>query len=352
MAQWGKNDAANNAPIWAAQQLKVAPNTANRDALFGNGTSNGFIAGTTTGVYGISASEMSYAGGTVGQVYAVNVTAPGTGFTAVASVGFSGGGGSSAAASATMRLVSVTVGHGGNNYAPGDLLTVAGGTSTYPGIVQVNTTEVRSLTPTTGFLGTGYANGDVVTISTGTGTAANATVTTGAANTSVASLTVANGGNYTVNPTSTNVATTNTTGSGSGLRVDVTMKIFTIGIANTGRYSALPTLTNNIVTGGSGVSANINLVMGVNDITVTNPGSGYTSAPTVSVTGTGGSGQTAVAVITDANNVNSASKRGVAHSGWVLRTEGQGGRAGRVFHETLVAGGVATDASDDTKFAE
>jgi hypothetical protein len=29
----------------------------------------------------------------------------------------------------------------------------------------------------------------------------------------------------------------------------------------------------------------------------------------------------------------------VTHSGWVLRTEGTGGRAGRVFYETLVAMG-------------
>ena len=38
-----------------------------------------------------------------------------------------------------------------------------------------------------------------------------------------------------------------------------------------------------------------------------------------------------------------------AHSGWVLRTEGSGGRAGRVMTEVLVAGGsyFTNDASDD-----
>lgn len=53
--------------------------------------------------------------------------------------------------------------------------------------------------------------------------------------------------------------------------------------------------------------------------------------------------------------------QGVAHAGWVLRTEGSGGRAGRVQHETLVAMGslgaqsaaygtpaTTADASDDT----
>lgn len=37
------------------------------------------------------------------------------------------------------------------------------------------------------------------------------------------------------------------------------------------------------------------------------------------------------------------------HAGWVLRTEGSGGRAGRVFYETLVAmGSMSGDGSDDT----
>lgn len=38
---------------------------------------------------------------------------------------------------------------------------------------------------------------------------------------------------------------------------------------------------------------------------------------------------------------------GPAHAGWVLRTEGSGGRAGRVFYETLVAmGSMSGDAED------
>jgi len=40
---------------------------------------------------------------------------------------------------------------------------------------------------------------------------------------------------------------------------------------------------------------------------------------------------------------------GAAHAGWVRRTVGTGGRAGRVFTETLVAmGSMGSDASDDT----
>ena len=43
----------------------------------------------------------------------------------------------------------------------------------------------------------------------------------------------------------------------------------------------------------------------------------------------------------------------IPHSGWVLRKEGTGGRAGRVTYEVLVAtGSIATDGSDDTNFPD
>ena len=64
---------------------------------------------------------------------------------------------------------------------------------------------------------------------------------------------------------------------------------------------------------------------------------------------------------TGAVSVGGGDNKGVAHAGWVLRTEGTGGRAGRVQYETLVAMGSlgaqtaaygtpagTADASDDT----
>jgi hypothetical protein len=42
-----------------------------------------------------------------------------------------------------------------------------------------------------------------------------------------------------------------------------------------------------------------------------------------------------------------------AHSGWVIRREGTGLRAGRVTYEVLVAtGSISTDGSDDTQFPD
>lgn len=42
----------------------------------------------------------------------------------------------------------------------------------------------------------------------------------------------------------------------------------------------------------------------------------------------------------------------ISHTGWVLRKEGSGGRAGRVQYEVLVAGGITGDAADDTQLPE
>lgn len=65
MPLWGKNDAASNSTIYAAAQVNKAPNTANRDALFGNTTANAFITGATVGQFGVDANEVAAGGGKV-----------------------------------------------------------------------------------------------------------------------------------------------------------------------------------------------------------------------------------------------------------------------------------------------
>jgi len=63
-------------------------------------------------------------------------------------------------------------------------------------------------------------------------------------------------------------------------------KITSISINNAGTYTTLP--SNPVsVTGGSGTGAKFNLGWGINSISVTNSGSGYTSQPTVTVNPTG-----------------------------------------------------------------
>jgi hypothetical protein len=74
-------------------------------------------------------------------------------------------------------------------------------------------------------------------------------------------------------------------------------KVIAVNISNPGSgYSTPPTIT---FTGGGGSGAAATAVLGkaVGSLTLTNPGSGYTSAPTISFTGGGGSGAAATATL-------------------------------------------------------
>lgn len=61
MPLWTNADNANGVPIFAPAQFKVTPNTANRDALFGNTTADALITGQTISVYSVSDAEMNSA---------------------------------------------------------------------------------------------------------------------------------------------------------------------------------------------------------------------------------------------------------------------------------------------------
>lgn len=57
MAQWGKNDQADNSPFETVGGLDKPANTANRDALFGNTTADAFVTGQTVGQFGVDSAE-------------------------------------------------------------------------------------------------------------------------------------------------------------------------------------------------------------------------------------------------------------------------------------------------------
>jgi hypothetical protein len=63
----------------------------------------------------------------------------------------------------------------------------------------------------------------------------------------------------------------------------------------------------------------------------------YSDAPKNAIDDKSTSGVSAVEQATSPN-------RGI-HSGWVKRTVGSGGRTGRIFYETLVAGSIIGDAT-------
>lgn len=199
----------------------------------------------------------------------------------------------------------------GGSYVPGEELSITstGATSTTAATVTVATTKIR--TATIVGAGSGYANGDTVTCNTGTMTTnAVFTVTTGAANTGIASLAITTNGVFTTNPTLTAGALKNLTvanSSANGATATVTMRINSLGIGNQGLYSVVPTEANNntLANSATGTGATVALTWG------------------------------------------QASGKGIAHTGWVVRTEGTGGRAGRVHYEVLIAGGISGDGSDD-----
>ncbi len=337
MALHGSSDANSNTPIWVAALVNKAPNTANRDAMYGNTTANAFVNNQTVGVYGVSATERN-----AGQpVLSITVSNTGTGYTARPTLAIGGGVGDvNAVANVVGTVISMTlVGPGtGGSYIPGETLQIATGTAATNATANVTATEVRTVAVAAG--GTGYANGDTVSMATGTGTQAVFTVTTGAADTIVASLALTSRGVYTVNPTLATAATVAVTGTGTGLTVTLTMRIQAIALLGGGNYTTLPTLTASATAGSAtGTGATITSVIGAAFAAMT-AGGLYTSVPSLTWGGTGGSGTAGVAVL-------GAPGIGAAHTGWVLRKTGTGGRAGRVQTEVLVAGGIASDGSDD-----
>jgi hypothetical protein len=104
--------------------------------------------------------------------------------------------------------------------------------------------------------------------------------------------------------------------------------------------------TGNTVPGGL-TNATPYFVVSANSsglkLSATYNGSNIAVVPGVSETGHNFVGQTATA-----SAVLSGVAKGQCHAGWVLRTVGTGGRAGRVQYETLVAmgGGISNDSED------
>ena len=274
MPLWGNSDAASNSVLSAPAQFKQTPNTANRDALYGNTTANGYGTGETIGMYGVDTTEMTIGAGGVATIVLTN---RGSGYTANATVSISGGGGASATANATantstgkIQIVNITA--AGSSYETNPTVTVAAPDA----IIFNGNTAVSGNTIALTSANTKFQVGDRLT--------------------------------YAGNTTSTPGGLTDTAQ-------------YYVSFANS-TVIALATTPNG---------ANIALTAASGDSTTANG---------ATLTGT-----TATAVAT----VGGAQNKGVAHAGWVIRTEGTGGRAGRVQYETLVAmGSMTSDGSDDT----
>jgi hypothetical protein len=202
--------------------------------------------------------------------------------------------------------------------------------------------------------GSGYAANATVSVANTTGgantLAANSTVSGGRVTALTANGTVIRG--YTTAPAITiaapaaqsfnaNAAVTNAT---DAIAITTANSFFLAGDKVTYTVATGNTALTNLTSGGTFYIKTSNTTA----VTLATAPNGDTIDLTKGLTETGhsltGETATAVAVLTGRGYID-----GAAHTGWVLRTVGTGGRAGRVQFETLVAfgGNFSTDASDD-----
>lgn len=357
MPQWGKTDAASNSVLWAPTSVRLTPNTTNRDNLYTNTTPDAFTVGQTVGMFAVDSTESSVGSGNVAQIIITNA---GSGYTANAVVTITGGGGSSATANAeanttTGKIQIVNITAPGSSYETNPTVTVAAPTaitfnantglftntsfdSNTSGVA--NTTEFITTTTTHGF-----SNGDRVVYLVPAGNTAVTGLTNAAsyyiinANTTAFKLSETSGG-AAVNVTATALNETHV------LQLRDFIEISSNILQNNDQVTYATAAGNTVISGLTNATAFF--VKDANStgvyLSTTFNGSRITLVPGASESGHSLTGQTATAVAV----VGGAQNKGVQHAGWVLRTVGSGGRAGRVQYETLVAmGSVSTDGSDD-----
>lgn len=173
-------------------------------------------------------------------------------------------------------LAAVAVNAVGTGYAPGDIIALAGGTQIIQPAVTVLTTQV--VAATINAAGTGGTPGAAaITGTTGSGTKFQAAVTISGAGaiSSINSISVA--GAYTVNPT---LSGEHVTGGGlTGATVNLTMGVNTITVSNPGRFTANSGSLTQATTSGAGTGATfINGAFGPSQLSIVNPGS-YVTVP-------------------------------------------------------------------------
>lgn len=210
-------------------------------------------------------------------------------------------------------------------------------------VTEINVSNASVVAYETTFAGSGYSANAVVTV---TGNATANGLNTGGR---ISVLAVLAGNSYVTPPTITvaaptaqafnaNSAVTNAT---DAIAIATANSIFLPNDKVTYTVAAGNTALTNLTSGAQYFIKTSNTTA----VTLSATGGGPTIDLTKGLTEAGHSltGEAARAAATI-----SGVAHGAAHAGWVLRTVGQGGRAGRVQYETLVAmgGNLSTDAED------
>ena len=257
----------------------------------------------------------------LGFVESVRLTNPGSGYTSVPTVTFdappSGGTAATGAAVGPGGVLRVQLaadsltGRVGGYYNSGCCPTVTFGAAPSGGTTATGTTTMRTevtriiITNT----GSGYTSAPTVTIDpppAGSG-GTQATVTVAIQSGSLYSYTMGNRGSGYSLTSPPAVTFSGGGGSGAAANPDVAQRRVTgVTITNPGSgYTSAPTVTFTTSTGGgTPVTATGSAVLRteVTSVTVTNRGSGYPSPPSVTITGGGGSGATATAILAEEGN--------------------------------------------------
>ncbi|HEX7497734.1 MAG TPA: fibronectin type III domain-containing protein, partial [Candidatus Limnocylindrales bacterium] len=201
-------------------------------------------------------------------------------------VGFTGGGGTGATATATTTggvVTAVAITKGGTGYTAPPTVSFLGGTGAGATATANLDTSVGSISVTAP--GTGYTSIPNVSITGGGGTGATASA---ALSGEVASIAVADGG---TGFTSVPPILISSSGGGTGATATATAGLGAITVAGAAGYTSAPTVG---VTGGGGAGAAATAVLGVGGIAISNAGTGYVH-PVVVISGGGGTGATATA---------------------------------------------------------
>ena len=258
-------------------------------------------------------------------------------------------------------VTTVPLSTGGTGYTTAPTITIPAPRRT------IATSAITASTDTIAYTAHGLAAGAAVVYNNGGGTTATGLTSGTTYYVATAGLT-ANAFEIKAANTSGTLAPVVAT-SGTGGQFTVTAATLAVGdrVTITGTLGGTGTITSYATGTTYKVSAVTGTSPSVTGFTLTTESGGaltttagtltgltYTTETVIDITATGNNAQyfvpTAATVATAVASLGSGSSVGthITHPGWVRRTVGTGGRAGRIQYETLVAmGSISGDASDD-----
>ena len=332
-------------------------------SLSESGGSPSGVHGDSTKVYGVTTTEATSGGDNVTEVA---VASGGTLYVEAPVVSFTGGGGSSAAATATITggvVTSIAVTNVGSAYTSTPTVVINEPRLTIP------TSGVAIATDTISYTTHGRVAGDAVKYQDGGGAAATGLVDDTAYFVAIAGRT-ANA--FKVKAANTSVTLAGVAIGGTAGEFTNTAAALAVGdrVTITGTFGGTGSITGyatgnvykvSAITGTSPNVTGFTLTTEADVAIVTTVGTPtgltYTAETVVDISGTGNNAQyfeiTAGTTATATASRGDNTVGGSAHAGWVRRTVGTGGRAGRVQYETLVAmGSITGDQADDIQFPD